>query len=83
MTALQGLDMESIKEFALVAIRAHFDGDKVVLPAKFRGGAPREVLVIFEDAKTHDSEDCDWLNAQEAAFALVWDNDEDAVYDSL
>ncbi len=29
------------------------------------------------------SRDQEWAQASEASFAQVWDNDEDAVYDSL
>ncbi len=41
----------------MVAIKAHFDGKKIVIPAQ--------------------------MKAQEDAFTKVWDNPEDAVYDSL
>jgi hypothetical protein len=67
----------------MVAIKAHFDGKKIVLPKEYRKGPPREVLVILEGSSPELSEKNLWLKAQEAAFTKVWDNDEDAVYDSL
>lgn len=59
-------------------IRANFDGEKIVLPDAFHGLPPQEVIVIYKSA-----EDDAWVKAQEASFAKAWDNDEDAVYDSL
>jgi hypothetical protein len=67
----------------MVAIKAHFDGKKIVIPAQIRGGPPREVLLVFEDLPASKAETQLWLKAQEDAFAKVWDNPEDAVYDSL
>jgi hypothetical protein len=67
----------------MVAIKAHFDGKKIVLPKEYRKGPPREVLIILEGPAPEASEKRLWLKAQETAFAKVWDNDEDAVYDSL
>ena len=67
----------------MLAIKAHFDGKSIVVPEELRGTPPREVLVIFEGSSTAEEEDQLWLKAQESAFAKVWDNDEDAVYDSL
>jgi hypothetical protein len=68
----------------MVAIKAHFDGKKIVIPPQIRGGPPREVLLVFEDPPPTKGGDIQlWLKAQEEAFAKVWDNPEDAVYDSL
>jgi hypothetical protein len=66
----------------MVAIKAHFDGKNVILPKEYRKGLPREVLVVFE-SPPQAAENHLWLKAQEEAFAKVWDNDEDAIYDSL
>jgi hypothetical protein len=67
----------------MVAIKAHFDGKRIVLPDEMRSGPPREVLIIFEEQATDVAEGHLWLRAQESAFAKVWDNDEDAIYDCL
>jgi hypothetical protein len=63
----------------ILAVRATFDGQRVVLPDEMRGVPPGRVIVIFENT---DAEDRTlWLKAQEAAFAKAWDNAEHAVYD--
>ncbi|HEV2948297.1 MAG TPA: hypothetical protein VGX70_13045 [Gemmataceae bacterium] len=67
----------------MVAIKARFDGKKIVLPKEYRSGPPRDVLVILEGPAPKANEKNFWLKAQETAFAKVWDNDEDAIYDSL
>ena len=67
----------------MVAIKAHFDGKNIILPKEYRKGLPREVLVVFEGSTPEAAESRLWLEAQEEAFAKVWDNDEDAIYDSL
>jgi len=65
----------------MIAVRARFDGRKIILPKTLRGGPPGEVIVVFTEAQ--EKENQAWLKAQEAAFARVWENDEDAVYDNL
>ena len=67
----------------MVAIKARFDGKKIVVPESLQGAPPGDVLIIFENLPGDQDEKQGWLKAQEAAFAKVWDNDEDAVYDSL
>lgn len=67
----------------MVAIRAHFDGKSVVLPKQVKKGPACDVIVIFQGPVGQSSEQQAWLKAQEAAFRRVWDNDEDAVYDTL
>jgi hypothetical protein len=67
----------------MVAIKAHFDGKNIILPEKYRKRLPREVLIVFESAAPEAAENRLWLKAQEEAFAKIWDNDEDAVYDAL
>jgi len=66
----------------MLALKAHFDGEKIVLPHDVPSVPPGDVIVVFEDAKPH-SEIRAWMKAQEQSFAKVWNNDEDAVYDSL
>lgn len=62
-------------------VRAHFDGKNVVIPADAQGLSPGDVLLVFTDQG--DTVDAEWLGAQEAALAKVWDNDDDAAYDSM
>ena len=72
----------NIKELEMVAIKTHFDGEKIILPDDLRGLPPEEVIVVYDVAdKPRESEP--WLRAQEASFAKAWDNDEDGVYDTL
>ena len=66
----------------MVAIKTQFDGEKIVLPDDLRGLPPQEVIVIYQ-ADEDAVETQAWLKAQEASFAKVWDNDEDAAYDEL
>lgn len=71
------------REIDVQAIKAHFDGKKIKVPDALRKAPPGEVLVIVEGAGAAGDDSSGWLKAQEAAFRRVWDNDEDAVYDSL
>ena len=65
----------------MVAIKTQFDGKTIKVPKELRNAPPGEILVIVPEKET--GPDTSWLKAQETAFAKVWDNDEDAVYDSL
>ena len=66
----------------MVVIKAHFDGEKIVMPDTARGLPPGEVILIFENgAGSRETEA--WMRGAESAFAKVWDNPEDAAYDSL
>jgi hypothetical protein len=67
----------------VLTIRAHFDGEKVILPENLRGIDPCDVFIVFQNGRKDDPERSDWMKAQEASFVKVWDNDEDAVYDEL
>lgn len=67
----------------MIAIKAHFDGRTVVLPEEMQSVPPGEVILVFEDAQEAALEANDWTKLQEAALSKVWDNDEDAAYDSL
>lgn len=64
------------------AVKATFDGERIVLPDEVRGVRPGNVIVIFEDVADEEDRGL-WLKAQEAAFAKAWDNREDEVYDQL
>ena len=67
----------------MVAIRTHFDGKTIKVPKELRKAPPGEVLVVIQELAPQPDDASGWLKAQETAFADVWDNDEDAVYDSL
>jgi len=71
------------KGIIMVAIKTHFDGNKIVVPKDFRGAPAGDVIVIFESVSPDQAEKRLWLKAQENAFARVWENDEDEIYDSL
>ncbi len=65
------------------AVKARFDGKNIKFPKKLARSRPGDVVVIFQDPPAKTADATLWLKAQEAAFAAVWDNDEDAIYDSL
>ena len=65
------------------AIKAHFDGKSIKIPKELRIARAGEVLVIFQETTAALEETSAWLRAQETTFTKVWDNNEDAVYDSL
>ncbi|MDD5309107.1 MAG: hypothetical protein PHU25_17480 [Deltaproteobacteria bacterium] len=66
----------------MYAIKARFDGEKVVLPEETKSTLAGDVIVIFTSSESFD-EHLAWQKAQESAFAETWDNSEDAVYDEL
>ena len=65
------------------AIKAHFDGKTIKVPKELRKAPPGDVLLIIPERSRQPDDSVSWLKAQETAFAKVWDNDEDAVYDQL
>ncbi len=65
------------------AIKGHFDGKKVIVPDEANGFPPGDVIVIFQEPGEEASDQQSWTKAQETAFAQVWNNDEDAVYDAM
>jgi len=67
----------------MLAIKAEYNGQTVVFK-QAPHVLPGPIIVIFESEEA-DPEDvgAQWLKAQERAFAKVWDNDADAVYDTL
>ena len=67
----------------MLALKARFDGRKVVLPKGGVKARPGVVIVIFEEAGDSAKERRSWVKAQEEVFAKAWNNPEDAVYDSL
>lgn len=67
----------------MFVVRARFDGIRIILPEDLPRAKPGEVVVVFNNEEADSLEREAWMKVQEAAFAKVWDNDEDAVYDSL
>ncbi len=67
----------------MLAIKARFDGKEIILPPSIPDVSPGEVVVVFEAAEAGPEDIRDWMKVQESAFAKVWENDEDSVYDSL
>ncbi len=65
------------------AMKTQFDGKTIKVPKQLRNAPAGEVLIIAPEAPAEAHDSRGWLSAQEAAFAKVWDNDEDSVYDSL
>ena len=65
----------------ILAVKATFDGERIVLPPNFRG-SPGNVIVIFEESGDPQERES-WLRAQEASFAAAWENPEDAIYDRM
>jgi hypothetical protein len=67
----------------MVAIKTHYDGKTIKVPKELRNAPPGEILVIIPEPRLQADDAAGWIKGQEAAFAKVWDNDEDAIYDSL
>ena len=67
----------------MLALKARFDGRKIVLPKGQVKARPGMVIVIFDQAGDAGKGKRSWLKLQEAAFAKAWSNAEDAVYDSM
>ena len=67
----------------MLAIKAVYDGSKIVLPESLANVAPGEVIVVFDASKIDSGQTAEWMKLQEESFAKAWDNDEDSVYDAL
>jgi hypothetical protein len=65
----------------MTAIRAKFDGNRVILPPEASGREPGSVIGVFEDGE--DADRTFWEAAQESTLAKVWENADDAIYDDL
>lgn len=71
-----------MRRFVVKAVRARFDGKTIQVPKELRKAPAGDVLVIIPDSAVRENDKTAWTRAQESAFSKVWDNDEDAVYDS-
>ncbi len=65
----------------MYAMKAQFDGRKVVMPS-IPPVHECSVIIIFEE-KNAELERKDWQDIQSVALSNVWLNEEDAVYDTL
>ena len=71
-------------ESVLMTLPAHFDGVRIHLDVDVELKPDTRLLVTVLD-NTPANESLMWhaMKQSEASFALVWDNEEDAVYDHL
>ena len=71
-------------ERVFTTVPAHFDGTQVQLDVGIELKPNTRLLVIILDEEV-SNEAVVWsaMKASETAFARMWDNDEDAVYDLL
>ena len=68
----------------LMTVPAHFDGVQVRLDVELdlQPDTPLLITILSEDP-LRQALVWNAMQSSEAAFARVWDNEEDAVYDSL
>lgn len=64
------------------AALAHYDGQQIQLDDRLDipQGA-KFIVVVLDSSDGADLNATDMMAAQEPAFARVWDNEEDAIYD--
>ena len=68
----------------LTTVPAHFDGTQVRLDVEIELKPNTRLLVtILDEEISNETRIWSAMKASEAAFARVWDNEEDAVYDHL
>lgn len=68
----------------LTTVPAHFDGQQIRLDVKVDLKPDTRLLVTILDGEpTYHAMIRDAMKLSESAFARVWDNQEDAVYDQL
>lgn len=64
-------------------IKTYFDGERIVIPDEVKGLPPCEVIIDFGNGDGARAESAAWTKLQEASFRDIWDNEEDAIYDTL
>ncbi len=69
----------------LMTVPAYFDGTHIQLDTEIKLKPKARLLVTILDGDELDNEQILWqaMQRSEAAFARVWDNEEDSVYDEL
>ena len=69
---------------ALTTLPAHFDGKQILLDVDVTLKPNTRLLVtVLPDEITYLQQVREAMKISEPAFAKVWDNEEDAVYDDL
>jgi hypothetical protein len=67
-----------------ITVPAHFDGNQIQLDVEveLRPDTRLLVTILREDAEEHALV---WeaMQSSEAAFARIWDNEDDSIYDEL
>ena len=68
----------------LTTVPAHFDGQQIQLDVKVDLKPDTRLLVtILDEELSHQALVWNAMTMSETAFARVWDNEEDAIYDQL
>ena len=67
----------------MLAIKAQCDGQKIMLPRREKFPVGQVIVVFAESVGDRDEERRAWMQVQEESFAKVWDNENDAIYDTL
>ena len=71
-------------DMVLTTVPAHFDGQQIRLDVKVDLKPDTRLLVTILDGEISDQVLVrDAIKVSESAFARVWDNQEDAIYDQL
>ena len=73
-----------MKSGFLTTVPAHFDGTHIKLDTQIKLKPLTRLLVTILTPEISEEEEV-WqaMRASEAAFARVWDNEEDGIYDEL
>ena len=74
-----------MRSAVLTTVPAHFDGTHIKLDTQIKLKPLTRLLVTILTPEISKQEEEIWqaMQASEAAFARVWDNEEDGVYDDL
>ena len=67
----------------MLAIKAKCDGTKIMLPRAEKFPVGPVIVVFAEGVGDRDEERRAWMQVQEESFAKAWDNEDDAIYDTL
>jgi hypothetical protein len=77
-------EMRWMMNTALTTVPAQFDGKQIRLDAQVNLKPDTRLLVtILDEEPSHQVLVWNAMKTSEAAFAHVWNNEEDAIYDQL
>jgi hypothetical protein len=66
----------------MLAMKGKFDGKQVILPET--PALPEcRVIVVFESDGDFAPDRSAWMRAQQETLASIWENEEDAIYDTV